>query len=115
MLTTVSISLGFPLGYLVLNPLSEHLFENHEWQFVKRVYSCIALGCIILFSLFFTDKHVNIENTNEENGALIEVEIETIYPSNTYQIFTNIIWFLGLFTFGLAINAIVVNFVSFEV
>lgn len=112
MLSTIIISLGFPLGYLILNPLTEYLFQTHEWHYVKRLYSCIALICLIVFSTFFTDKYVTTSTEESEETLLInqeETEIQQLYPSVQYQFLTNIVWLLGLFSFALAINALVLN------
>ncbi len=112
MLSTIIISLGFPLGYLILNPLTEYLFQTHEWHYVKRIYSCIALICLIVFSTFFTDKYVTTSTEESEETLLInqeETEIQQLYPSVQYQFLTNIVWLLGLFSFALAINALVLN------
>ena len=111
MFATVSVSLGFPLGYLILNPLTEYLFETHEWTFVKRLYSGIALACLLLFTMFFTDKHVVRETTDSEERPLISEENENLYPSNKHQIITNVAWSIGLFSFALAVNSVVINMV----
>ena len=111
MLATVLISLGFPLGYLVLNPLTEYLFETHEWHYVKRIYSCIALACLILFTPLFTDKYATTASVENEETLLIATEENrtSVYPSREYQFLTNSVWLIGLFTFALSINAIVIN------
>ena len=111
MLTTIVISLGFPLGYLILNPLTEYLFQTHEWHYVKRLYSCIAFICLIIFSPFFTDKYVTNFTEESEETLLINQEenVVQLYPSKQYQFLTNAIWLLGLFSFALAINALVLN------
>ena len=64
-LATVGISLGSPLGFLVMNPLTNsllHYYEN-DWQTVKRIYSVTTIFFVFLsFPLFtekFADKYIN--------------------------------------------------------
>jgi MFS family permease len=64
-LATVGISLGSPLGFLVMNPLTNsllHYYEN-DWQTVKRIYSVTTLFFILislpLFTEKFADKYIN--------------------------------------------------------
>ncbi len=64
-LATVGISLGSPLGFLVMNPLTNsllHYYEN-DWQTVKRIYSVTTFFFILislpLFTEKFADKYIN--------------------------------------------------------
>lgn len=112
-LSTVLISLGFPLGFLVLNPLTEVLLETHGWHFAKRLYSLITLICIGIFCPFFTDKYTPDNSNNESVQLIPDVRNEEIYyPSRKIQIFVNIVWFVGLVIFGLAVNSVIINLVS---
>ena len=64
-LATVGISLGSPLGFLVMNPLTKSLLTYYEndWQIVQRIYSVTTLFfvliCFPLFTEKFADKYIN--------------------------------------------------------
>ena len=60
-LATVGISLGSPLGFLVMNPLTNALLKYYEndWQIVQRMYSGTTFLFIFLSFPFFTEKYAD--------------------------------------------------------
>ena len=114
---SVAISLGFPLGFIILSSLSEALMTHFDWKGVQRIYSVMTLVFMIFFTPLFTEKY-NQESSTE---PLIKSRSNSQFwsPKGVYcltahrvSILIKALWFIGLFCVSCANNSIVINLVS---
>ena len=71
---SVAISLGFPLGFLILSPLTEFLiaFTAGDWKIVQRFYGISILLQVCVFGPLFCEKYA--DKINLEQPILVETE-----------------------------------------
>ena len=111
---TVAISLGFPLGFLVLNPLTDVLMKRFDdWQYVQRIYSGITLILALTCGPFFTDK-----KSQKQEEAEAVTKSENIFRNNFYflkpehlGILVKVLWLSGILLHSCANNSILMNLV----
>ena len=113
---TVAISLGFPLGFLVLNPLNNSLlsYYNNDWQLVQRIYSLVTFLLILVSFPFFTEKYANEQPLeNEKNTCSDDLFRHNIYflKPNQVAFVVKILWMTGLLFNSCANNSIQINLV----
>jgi MFS family permease len=118
---TVLISLGFPLGYLVMNPLTEMLMSsyNNDWQLVQRIYAAIIAVCALATCPLFTDSLAN------KNSLSLEQPLDTAPQDTlTYKSLLKLngkqvkrllqgLWLAGLVLVSLANNSILIHLVKY--
>lgn len=113
---SVAVSLGFPLGFLVLNPLTETLiiYYQNDWQIVQRIYAFITLIIILISCPLFTDKHAKkTENEQHLNEEIVFREEFLSLNSNHLRILIRTLWLLGLFLNSFANTSILIHLVRF--
>ena len=113
---TVAISLGFPLGFLVLNPLTDVLMKRFDdWQYVQRIYSGITLILALTCGPFFTekksDKHEEETDTKSEN--IFRNNFFFLKPEHV-AIVVKVLWLTGILLQSCANNSILINLVNFK-
>jgi hypothetical protein len=111
---SVAISLGFPIGFLLLNVLTEHLMLKYDsnWPLVQRLYGSIAFMCLLLFSPFFTEAKAEkpvIKSTQTLMKFRDEVPLQ-LSPEQ-FSLLIKAIWLLGLMFNSCATTAIVTHLV----
>jgi hypothetical protein len=111
--------LGFPLGYLILNPLTEYLIRyfEYDWQIVQRIYGMFALIQLIVFTPLFTDKYATQRNAGP---AISQTNLNQFVWTNVYFLksshvmyLTRILWLVGLFSISCANNSVQINLNGF--
>ncbi|CAF0816827.1 unnamed protein product [Brachionus calyciflorus] len=109
---TVSISLGFPIGFLIINPLNESLLKyyDNDWQLVQRIYSVIVLILMGITSLFFTDKYSNkIEHQMEIRDEIAYKDEFLSIKSKHLSFIVRFLWLFGLVCNSIANTSILTN------
>lgn len=112
----VSISLGFPLGYFIINPLNESLIEYYDWRSVFRIYSVIIFFLILMVSPLFTDKYSNTEKLmfNHQEEVAFNDEFLNISSKNlSYLVRT--LWLVGIVSNSIANTSILTHLVNFKI
>lgn len=118
----MAISLGFPLGYLILTPLTESLivYFQYDWQIVQRLYGLITLFQLIIFTPLFTDKHAIGANTTPSVVSSSLLKRNHFMWTNVYFLkskqvmhLTRILWLIGLFSISCANNSVQINLNGF--
>jgi hypothetical protein len=118
---SVAVSLGFPLGYLILNSLTSKLMKhyNNHWPSVQLVYSGITLIAFIVCCPFFTQTYAEVNksemnglcdhNCNHSNVQSIEHADFFLFNKKKVKKMIKIVWLLSLFFMSCANNVILVN------
>jgi MFS family permease len=114
---TVAVSLGFPLGFLVLNSFTERLmlFYNNDWQKVQFIYSIISLVCMLAFFPFFTDKYTecdDVENERKEEIVYEQVPRFNFISTKHLAYLIRFLWLTGLLLNSCANNSILIHLVK---
>lgn len=117
-MATVAISLGFPLGFLILNFINETLMSFfNDWQKVQLIYSFIALACTIAAYKFFTAEFAeNEEQESESTQNDIVYKDEHPLPfgwTNKEKLayFIRFLWLGGLLLNSCAHNSVMIHLV----
>ena len=112
---TVAISLGFPLGFLVLNPLTNNLliYFDNDWQKVQRIYSLFIVFFLFISYPLFTEKYAT--EKSEENEATPNCEIfrYDVFFLKPHQVSfsVKVLWMTALLFHSCANNSIQINLV----
>lgn len=114
---SVAISLGFPLGFLILSPLTEALicYFDSDWRFVQRIYGFVTLFQLILFVPLFTERHADRTKDDQERRVNEEYRTWTnVYgmKASHVKIVTKLMWLFGIFSISCANNSVQINLVS---
>ena len=109
---SVAIGLGFPIGFLYLNPLTSMLMSNkNDWRFVQRIYSGITLLILVIFCPFFSDKHASQQQsvqTHSGNSKMFQKNIHFLDPK-TVKYIVMICWYSAIFFVSSANNSILIH------
>ncbi len=113
--STVAISLGFPLGFLFLNPLTEYLLTtfNNDWQLVQRIYSCTTFACLLLSSALFTDKFAEKQteiHSNDHNSAKKQRGFLNL-TQNQFDWIIKTLWYVAILLNSCANNSVLIHLV----
>ncbi len=111
---SVAISLGFPIGFLVLNLLTEYMMITYDnnWQLIQRVYGFIALLCLFVFCPFFTEEKAEKPEIKTTHTIMAFHDTMFNMTSEQFTLFIKTIWLLGLTMNSCATTAIVTHLVS---
>jgi MFS family permease len=117
---TVLISLGFPLGYLVMNPLTEMLmsYYNNDWQLVQRVYAAIIAVCAVATCPLFTDSLASKESSSLDQPLDTTPQETLAYKSllkldgKQIKRLVQALWLVSLVLVSLANNSILIHLVK---
>jgi MFS family permease len=112
---TVAISLGFPLGFLILNTFNDFLLSyfNNDWQRVQFIYSITTLVCLLGLSLFFTEKYAEYDEMGNNDVQHEVVFNETIFnlDHDKFAYLIQFLWLFGLLLNSCANNAVLIHLV----
>lgn len=117
-MATVAVSLGFPLGFLVLNFINETLmtFYKNDWQKVQFIYSLIAFVCTLVSFPLFTEKYAEYDlEENESTQEVVYKDDEQPLPLNLskdkFEYIIRILWLAGLLFNSCANNSVMIHLV----
>lgn len=111
---TVVISLGFPIGSLVLSPLSEFMIATYGWRYLKLLHAglilIVAAGCYLILKF--------AENNTDQDTVPYEEEFEATPNENEKNIRlakfgSSFAWFFGLLCLSIGTNSIITNLVRY--
>jgi hypothetical protein len=112
---TVAISLGFPLGFLLLNPLTNVLLSYYDWQVVQRIYSVVIFLFILISYPLFTEKYADEKPEELEktipSEEIFKYDIYFLKP-NQVSFIVKFLWMTALLFNSCANNSIQINLVS---
>ncbi len=108
---SVFISLGFPVGFLVINHLTDFIMviTGNSWQSLQRVYCVITLISIVICLPLFTEKYAEI-NT-EKKHQITERTYDTgffLLQPNQIGCLVRFFWWIGIFFNSCANNSILI-------
>ena len=114
---TVAISLGFPLGFLVLNPMNNILLDyyDNDWQIVQRIYSSVVFLFILISYPLFTEKYADeapVENEkNTCNDEIFRHDVFFLKP-NQVSFIVRMFWMTAILFNSCANSSIQINLVN---
>lgn len=117
-MATVAVSLGFPLGFLVLNFINETLmtFYKNDWQKVQFIYSLFAFACTLLSYPLFTEKFAEIDPEENESTQEVVYKEDMTIPLNLskdkFEYVIRFLWLGGLLLNSCANNSIMIHLVT---
>ncbi|RNA34064.1 monocarboxylate transporter [Brachionus plicatilis] len=106
----VTISLGFPLGYFIINPLNESLLEYYDWRMVFRIYGIMICFLILMVSPLFTDKYSNSKQLDPLNKEEVAFNDEFLNISSKHLSWlVRILWLVGIVANSIANTSILTH------
>ena len=112
---TVAISLGFPLGFLILNPLTEGLivYFDYNWKIVQRIYGLITLLQLLIFAPLFTEKYADGVKETQAEVKIVHNWTNVYFIQAKYVPYlTKALWLTGVFCISCGNNAVQINLVK---
>ncbi len=113
---SVAISLGFPLGYLVLSPLTDSLiaYFDSDWRMVQRLYGFMTLFQLIVFVPLFTEKYADRTPDSAAVASGAYRNWTDIYFLRAGQVrwLCKVLWLVALFCISFANNSVQINLVT---
>ncbi len=108
---SVFISLGFPLGFLTINHLTDFVMSvtGNNWQSLQRFYCVITLICIGSCLPLFTEKYaeINTEKKHQITERIYDNGFFLLQP-NQISCLVRCFWWIGIFFNSCANNSILI-------
>lgn len=114
-MATVAISLGFPLGFLILNFITDSLLHlTNDWQKVQFIYSLIALVCTVAFFPFFTEKYAEYDEVENEATQEVICNEPLLFglTNERFHYLVRFLWLSGLIVNSCANNSVLIHLVG---
>lgn len=109
----ISISLGFPLGYFIINPLNEYLIESYDWRIMFRIYGLMILFLMIAVSFLFTDEYSCSNKFFIEHQDEVAFNDEFLNVSSKHLSWlVRILWLTGVVSNSIANTSILTHLVK---